>query len=102
MNLELQTTLHTLTDNDLKRWHMELQQTIDECDKGLQYITEELFRRMGDKNNLEIELMGLYKRKAETLQKKLDSVMDLIEEEDEEDDVEKVFYIILSFDLLTK
>ena len=97
MNLELQRILHSLTDKDLKRWYTELQETRDECNEGLQYITKELFRRMGDKNSLEIELLELHKRKAETLQRKLDNVVDLIEEDDPEDDVDKVFYIIFTF-----
>ena len=97
MNLELQTMVRSLTDKDLKQWYTELQETKDECSEGLQYIIKELFRRMGDKNSVEIELLELYKRKAETVQRKLDIVVDLIEEDDPEDDVEKVLYIILIF-----
>ena len=97
MNLELQTILHTLTNKELEQWYTELQETRDECNEGLRYITKELFRRMGDKNSLEIELLELYKRKAETLQRKLDNVVDLIEEDDPEDDVEKVLHIIFTF-----
>jgi hypothetical protein len=87
---ELQKTLHSATEERLKLWYAEVQQTRDECNEALRYITEELFRRTEETNNLEGELMALYKRKAETLQRKLDNVVDMIEEDDE-DDMEKVF-----------